>query len=424
MVLSIGAVFFSSCKDPEELGLEVQPTSDQLLVIKTDTATLFTKTVKEDSLNSNGIALQLLGSYNDPVFGRSDAGFFAQVVLGLSPSFGSASDVLIADSLILSMAYAGYYGDTNTTLTAHVYRLNEDLGDSAYYTDKIFTYDANDLSGNFSFKPKPNGQAALRIPLSQTLASDLVALNGQNQFTDNASWLQYFKGLYVKTDPELGIGSGSISYFDLFYNSNSKLTLYFRKITSANDTTFQKYEFSLSTFKLINHQEHFYNGSATDVGHQLSDATWKDSLNYIQAMAGVKVKITMPYLKHFTDSGNIAVNKAELLIPVQEGSTDIYSPPVKLRLIQIGVSASGGDTILTDAYEGSSYYGGVYNGDEHAYKFNIARTIQRILDNKVSDYGLYLEVSGSVIQANRAVINSPKNLISPMKLTLFYTKLD
>src|SRR5438128_2241993 len=91
-------VLFSSCKDPEELGLEVIPSSDQLALLSTDTLTLMTRTVKEDSLQTypvlnalgNSLTSQLLGNYRDPVFGKSDASFYTQVKLGLIPSFGDS----------------------------------------------------------------------------------------------------------------------------------------------------------------------------------------------------------------------------------------------------------------------------------------------------------------------------------------------
>jgi hypothetical protein len=419
-------ILLFSCKDPDELGLEVQPASDQVSVLKTDSVTLLTRTVKEDSLPSTNVSYQLLGSYNDPVFGRSDAGFYTQVSLGLT--FSNLTDtVLIPDSLVLSLAYAGHYGDTSTTQTVHVYQLTQGiLSDTGYYTSNTFSDSAVELtipSTGFSFVPKPsdsvmvgssNQPAQLRIPLSMSKASEILSIDHRSLLTDNTSWKNFFKGLYVKTDPVSS--GGTISYFDLT-NSYSKLTVYFKK---SGDTTPLNYDFPFLNGIRVNHQSHEYQSPLTEVGQQLNDPTHNDSLNYIQAMAGVKTKITFPYLKHFTDSGSIVVNKAELEITVQPGSTDFEAPA---KLLLLGIDSLGKSYLLVDFFEGANYFGGSYNSSGRTYTFNIARHLQAILDGRISDNGLYLVVSGAVVQANRLIIGSGKNSSYPMKLHLFYTKL-
>jgi hypothetical protein len=418
------AAFLSSCKDPDELGLEVQPSSDQISVLKSDTATVFTRTVKEDSLPSKSVAYQLLGSYVDPVFGKTDASFYTQALL--DASFPYVSDSLIPDSLVLSLAYSGSYGDITTPQTVHVYQLTENiLSDTGYYTTKTFSDSANDLANNGNgllFIPDPNDSvligssnqpAQLRIPLSLSKAWELLSAEHRSLFADNSAWTNFFKGLYIKTDQVAN--GGAILYFDL-YSAFSTLTVYFKK---SNDTSPLHYNFSLSNAIRVNHQEHNYTGS--EAGHQLIDSTFNDSLSYIQSMAGLKTKVSFPYLKHFTDSGKIIVNKAELEITVQTGYPDMFSPPSKLLLV--GIDSLGSSFLPIDYYEGASYFGGTYDSAKRTYKFNIARHLQAILDERISDSGLYLLVSGAVVQANRAIIGSGKNASYPVKLHLFYTKL-
>jgi len=422
-------VYFSSCKDPEELGLDVLPPSDQVHVFNTDTETLVTKTVKEDSLASNGVSFQLLGGINEQVFGKSDASFYTQVRLGLTPNLAPDGGDLVPDSLILSMVYAGYYGDTNTTQNVHVYRIDEDIiSDSAYYTNKVFSLysPVEDLAGSFKFKPHPLTVVnvggitllpQLRIKLSNSLAAAILGQVGQAPLTDNNGWLQYFKGLYLKTDPMSNIGTGVVSYFDL--NSPfSTMTLYYHNITHNQNGL--SYTFALSSAQSISHQEHDYNFSS-DVGHQLQDSSFNDTLNYIQGMAGVKTKITLPYLNELKSSGNIALNKAELEITIANGTTSVYNPPPKLFLVY--TDDAGNSYFLTDYFEGSTYFGGIYNPTGQTYTFNIVRHLQKILNGELANKGLYLLVSGAVIQANRVVVTSSKHPVYPMKLHLYYTKL-
>src|SRR6267378_8262722 len=81
------AVFFvavvallSSCKKEGNIGLEVQPANDIINAESSDTLTLLTRSCKQDSVRTDettlaisGIYSQMLGSYNDPVFGKTSA---------------------------------------------------------------------------------------------------------------------------------------------------------------------------------------------------------------------------------------------------------------------------------------------------------------------------------------------------------------
>lgn len=78
---------------------------------------------------------------------------------------------------------------------------------------------------------------------------------------------------------------------------------------------------------------------------------------------------------------------------------------------------------MADYFEGATYFGGTYNSTTRTYKFNIARHLQKILNGSVEDHGLFLLASGAVVQANRVVIGSGKNMGYPMRLHLFYTRL-
>ncbi len=408
-------MFFSGCKDENELGLEILPPGDALSTVFSDTITINTRTLLEDSLRTDELSAQLLGSEKDPVFGLSTASVYTQVNLAGTPSFGVAP---VADSLVLILSYSGYYGDTSSLQTVNVYRLSEDMrSDSSYYSSRTFSYDASTL-GTATFQPQPNTKVAvasdtlspqLRITLSQTLADSLVALNGQTPFSSNAEWLTYFKGLFLETVN--ATGPGSISYFNFF---KSSLTIYFHD----TDLVSKKYDFSLAGARL-NHFSHDYTGST--IGNQLSDSTFGDSLNYVQAIAGVKMKISFPFLKHFLDSGSIIINKAQLSIKPLTSLIPYSLPPKMLLVIK---DENGQNAFPLDYYESTGYYGGDLNSTSDGYTFNIARHLQRFIDGKVNNADFYLLVSGSGVDASRATIRSGSNLSDRMKLSLLYTKIN
>ncbi len=415
---SIFTLLIQGCKEPDAVGLDVLPDSDRLDMVFTDTITLQTKTVREDSLRTDELTLQLLGSISDPVFGQHEAAIFSQVVLEGIPSFSGAAQ---ADSLVLSILYSGYYGDTNYSQTLQVYRLTEDLfTDSAYYSTDAFSFDPSPIATHIH-TPRPNTpvvvgtdtvSARMRIRLNQTLADSILALEGQQAITSNSNWVDYFKGIHLVTNPVAAGTAGNLSYLNF---TGSKMILYYRDTSGTAKT----YSFSLAAARSTRFS-HDYTGSP--VALQLSDSSALDSLCYVQALSGVKSKVSLPFLKHLTDSGSIIINKAELEISVQANGTETYAPPSQLLLLAINEK---GEPYFPDDYfeQISGYYGGGYDSETKRYKFNIARQLQKYLDGRAGNYGFYIVPSGSSIQGNRAVLGSPLNASYPMKLKLYYTKI-
>jgi len=156
------------------------------------------------------------------------------------------------------------------------------------------------------------------------------------------------------------------------------------------------------------------------VASQLQDSSYTDSLVSIQAMAGIKTRFDIPYLNSLKDSGNIVVNRALLTVNLKDGSTSTYGAPPSLTIVAI--DSSGSTTYFpADFYESSGFFGGTISGQ--TYTFNLTRQISRILSGAVPNNGFYLVVSGSSIQASRAILGSGRNATYPIKLDIYYTRL-
>ena len=77
--------FFNSCKKDGELVPEFD--SGNANIMKTDTFTIVTSLAKEDSIRTDVSIYNLLGIYNDPVFGPTASSFYTQATLnGLNAS--------------------------------------------------------------------------------------------------------------------------------------------------------------------------------------------------------------------------------------------------------------------------------------------------------------------------------------------------
>ena len=409
-----------ACEDPGIIGLDVQPPDDNLNVSFSDSTTLITYTVIEDSIRTDERGVNLLGSYEDPVFGKASASIYTQFVLpSNNVNFGSG---FTPDSLIMTLAFSDYYGDLSSQQTLQVFQLSESINvDSPYYSTRDFAYDPTDLTPNVMISPQ-SGDADIVVKLN-----DVIFTFSDSVFADNNAFLSFFKGLYITTDTTTP--GSAILYFDL-ESPLAKLTLYYRNVpkdTCCTTSSFFDFEINDNSAR-INRFNHDYAGTPI----VSSDSILGDALAYAQAMSGVKSKILFPYLKNWTASQKIAVNKAELVVKIENdptlaGDINVYKPPEKLFLL--GIDSAGETFGITDIAEGESYFGGALDATKNEYRFNIARHIQEILSGLRTDYGLYLivpnsfESSGSAVSANRVVLKGGGSSTTKMKLNLTYTIL-
>lgn len=411
--LSLAVTLFSCKKDFSTLGLDLQPGSDKINGTTVDTATLKAYTVFEDSLSTDERTVSLLGSYTDPVFGRTDASFITQIRLSSSNvTFGTSP---VADSIVLYLDYSSYYGDTNTLQNVSVYEIENSIySDSTYYSN----LDINDytptnlLLANYSYYPRPNDTSkVISIKLDSSLAKKIVDTANTSYLIDNTVFINWFKGLYLKTQP---INSnGAIIYFDLL-SALSKVTLFYH-----NNTDTLKFDFLInSSCARVNLFSHDYSG--TSINSIIGDSLTSDSLIYMQAMSGLMSKINIPYLSNLKKDSTIAIVRAELIIPVDNYDATFYKTPTKLLLVSY--NSSGTYSFLPDYMVNSSYFGGTYYSSDNTYRFNISRYAQQLVDSSVNNYGLALFVNDNRVSANRLIIRGPKCKNNGMRLSITYLK--
>jgi hypothetical protein len=429
------SLFAASCKKESPIGLDVQPEGDLLHTRVTDTVSITTYTVKDDSVKTDDLpsGTTLLGSYNDSVFGVAEASVYSQFRLPTNaPNFTGAT----LDSIVLSLAYEGpspFYGSITDQQTLKVYQVIETISkDASYYSNQDLDVYPSDLtaSGNgYTFTPNVTDSVLVgakkekpqvRIPLNINFGY-LILTAGQNtNLATNTSFLEFLKGLYIA--PANGAqqkGQGSILTFNLL-DGKSGVNLYYHIGTEALSYRLQV-DASAARFSRFKH-----NYTGTPVETELSNPSLGQDVSYIQGMAGVKTKIMFPQVKHLTDSGKIAVNHAELIIKGDPSTIhNLYPAPDKLFLLPATSTGSNGNLIgWADFQEGASYYGGTYDITTNEYHFNVSRYVQSIIDGTAADYGLYLIIAGNAVNADRLVIGGGSNPVNGMKLRLTYTKLD
>ena len=424
----------SSCKKktPENIGLDLLPDSDLINAEFTDTLTLITHTVKDDSLNTKNVTPILLGNTNDPIFGITKSSIFTQFSLSqTNPSFGTNP---VLDSAVLALVYnSGQYYGTLYQQKFEVYEVLTMMSkDSAYYSNKPLQYQTTQQIGSATITPDVISNmiigadtfpAHLRIKLSNGFCKNFLDNSFYtSSYSSNTNFQSAFKGIYIKSSSVLPSGEGAILYMNIT-DTYSRLTLYYKNDT---DTLPHSYYFDISKDNCarFSHFEHDYS-SATEITNQLNtaDNIQQDKV-FIQPMAGVRTKITMLYLSGFFKNGRVAINKAELILPVEPSSVSTaFSAHAKL--VATIADSELGPVIMPDYFEGASYFGGDYDATNQVYKFNIARYVQQVLNGAKKNQGLYIITNSRPTTANRVqLLGGNQTLPNHMRLKITYTPLE
>lgn len=431
IALFITSVFFSACnKKPDQVGLGLQPTTAELSVIFDDNSGLYAHSLREDSVRTDGNAVQTasVGSMMDPVFGRTDAQIFTQ--LRLSENGHSFGDAPVLDSLILSLGYTSFYGDTMASQTIRVYELADSLNqDSIYYSNQTVA-DLGTEIGSLTFVPNFTDSinvggtlypAHLRISLNEDFA--LKILNAETTvFDDNESWLDFMKGIRITADQSAG--EGGIILFDMF-SVLSSMTMYYRTGDPEDTLSFSFLSNSnCARFTSFDHNDYLDASMALQAQILNGDTLQGQEFIYLQAMGGVKAQLRLPDIQEFFDDGPVSINEARLVFNVYDDGSDL-GPPPQLALAKI--DEEGDYVLLPDAAESSTYYGGSLNDGDDQYFFRISRHVQQILTGESPNYPLILLISGGSFRANRLILHGPdeaSNADERMMLKVIYTRLN
>ena len=425
-------VAVSSCSDPDNIGLDLQPTSEIPIVGIQDTFDIQSYTRPEDSLlmygtykNSLEVPTLFLGHLEDQTYiGSSSGRFVSQIRVGNTINPGGMSafgGVISPDSTILSFAYKGFVGDTSTSMHhIYVYELLESLStDSLYYSGRNYAHSLNPIGELANFHPNfkdsvnvggVNVAPQLRIPLDQSFGDRIMTEEITNSTNlEAANFKTYMKGIVVYDSV---VGTPGCMMTLVSNSSINRMTLYYK--VGGNPT---KYEFIIdgncvrSSFFQHNYITAYLDSS-------------QDDPIVAQSIAGLKTKIKIVNLEKLYAHGKVSINSAKLTFKVKSGTITAGIFDQHPSLLILGSDSLGKNTTIIDEFEPASYYGGTFDINTQTYTFNIARYLQQTLTKVVEqgrkDYGLYLVASGSTSNAQRTILDGG----SSIKLIVTYTKVN
>lgn len=468
LTLLISLFILNSCKNEGTVGLGVDP-SKQLNGSLIDTSTVVVSTVSDqansiydaanglriDSIITSGLTKTPLGYFQDPVLGESEANIAVQLNLPDQGAYSLPTGSITVDSAVLSLKYAdGFYGDSLTTkYKVNVYQLANRLA-GIYYNTRTFAPPAGStVIGSRSFFSRTHSSVSiydiitgapdtlkkvapqLRIPISKDFINSILFNAPASQLNSNTAFINAVKGLYITLDKTGTAGPGGTFMFSLA----DSLNVYYHAVSGTTIDT------AVVALPLTTHVAEIKHNPSATVAAALKSGS--GDVIYLQGLAGLKAKISFPYLKNIlkTIGSRIVINRAELVITPVPGSTIPYHAQPRLTMYQydiahqpIELQDAGG---VDPRSGGLSTFGGAYNSTTGTYNFVVTAYIQDLMDGNTKDYGTYVatidttnkstvDIAPTVQTAGRTIaIGSVTDKNSPfyasrIKLNIIYTKIN
>lgn len=433
LISLLSFAIFSCTKEITPIGKGLVDPLDLLSMGYTDSVKIVAYSIPDDSIYTHNLTVNntqyiQVGSMYDPVFGKTTANFYSQVLLSeANTTFGTNP---VFDSAFLYLPYYKAYGDTLSNMTLRVYNLSENIVDSINsFSYSTVSYDPDPI-GQITFQPRPHDSvyfngikqaATLRIPISKKFGDAILSITDTAYLNSNTGFIQKIKGICIISEPQNTVGKGAIvsfkmpvDYFKLqlnYHNAGDTAKAYILNIAPTG-----------SKFQNYNHYGHAE--AIPMLRQQLQgDTTLGQQYLFAQGLGGIKIKIRFPYLSKWADKGKIVINDAQLILGNASVSTMFPNPPY-LDLRGIGENGSTSPLTIVDENEGSGYFDGSYDKTTNTYRFRISRYIQKILSGTIRDNGFHLIVPASTINGARLILNGTSSPQPDLKLYIRYTKLQ
>jgi len=418
-LLSI-ALLTSCKKEDSAVGAGINPNGLNILV--TDTFTVKTYSEVVDTITTDETSVSLLGAYNDPEFGIVDCGIATQIRLSSeSPNFGTVTSV---DSVVLSFAFGSikYYGNVSD-MTFEVFEISDDLvrDNQDYYAfSPINTVGPNLVrTGTETITPKPytdvivgNDTLAPQLRLNLETSFGQTLIDNASQMTTNTSFISYFKGLYIKVtgSSTLASAEGSISYLSL-ESALSKMVLYYTNDVSDNKTFTFNINSKSARFNKID-----FDRSGTDVQNVLDNPENGTEKFYMQS-SSIRAIVEIPYILDLYKDKKRIINKAMLIVPVQDFQPDVFDPTVSLFIAKKQSNLVSDVTL--DYPNFNSFV--TYDENKKEFRFLLTREIQAILNGERENTGFRIYPGSFFGSSIERIIFSGANSSSKHKTRLEIT---
>lgn len=442
-ILFFISIFIIACNKEKNntLGTDVQPESDLLNAEVSDTATIQMHTIKHPRTRSYQDQYKYLGSNQDPVFGRTNASIFTTFSMPNGVSNISFGEDAVLDSAELVLTFTqSFVGDTTNALLYEVHQLTQTMDkNAAYYLDTTLTYNSSPIGSAVRRITKTGNNYTIKLPIQYAFAAAII--NNPQYLTSTTTLQNTYKGFYITTKNTGNLNPatkpGSLMKMDLD-NAVSGFYVYYHNGSPSAIKTPKQYRFQFggdnaSRFNSI--EFNYLSGGVNLLNQQIGDGdSTKGKQNvFLKGLGGTKAVLRLPFLKNYSDSCPIAVNRAELIFkvdPTFASTIGTYDAPPQISLVAL--DAAGKEIYVKDQFYSNDIlkFGGTYDAVNKQYVFNISRHVQDIVSGKLENYGFNIVVANTDklvvvrrdFRAERVVLGGINNSLYAPKFTLTFIR--
>ncbi|MEX2513397.1 MAG: hypothetical protein WD398_10870, partial [Cyclobacteriaceae bacterium] len=300
-----------ACADPSEIGLVLDPSSNQIGVFYEEIP-LSASMVLLDSFNTTGQGVLLVGGDQSEFFGTTTSIGYSR--LSFNPFGELPTEEALFDSAIFTLNVVESVGeDFDEPKSFKVHQLTEPILDTTYYNFNALPFAEESLAEG-SFIIRPDTLNSLRMNLEEELTSDLFQRMTSNDpvFTNVFTFRDYFPGIAILGGPDdnatstLGIGGGT------------GIIIYYHY---EGDTVSTSYPINTIQSRHFNHITNDRQGTPTDVITERGEVYQVPGEKVgIKGNLGMVIKLDMEPAHAFLDTlENITFNQITLEVgPVDE----------------------------------------------------------------------------------------------------------
>ena len=328
----VGIIMICSCEtESPEIGSDFF-TNGVLDFTYIDSATVNLSTIQLDEMVTSSASRMLVGTHRDERLGQITATPYFQVTSTGEVNFEDKNFAYDHLSFVLPLDHYSYY-DTLLPLTLNVHRVTEDITTENGYLYNSSSFQIENTSlGSITLKPRPSYDS-IEVKLSDALGQEIFqkAMSGSEQLT-NSNFSKYIRGFAVVPDTS---SSGCI----VGLTTNPSLRLHYYDKTTTPVT--KKYlAFNVQSASGLFFTNITCDRKNTDLETMPSQkerlsAKKTNGTAYIQAGAGLSLRVDLPYLRTLKQIENFYVGRAILEIyPVRKSSTPSTRLPQQLKVFK------------------------------------------------------------------------------------------
>lgn len=404
-------LIFGCKKDKSVLGVDEQPSSDNLDADHISGKPITAFSVPYDSVASFNYAYKYLGSNNDPNFGMTDVGLYFSTSIDRALNFGVNSRIDSAE-IVLALDITDFVGDKNAVLNYSIFPVTSTLDPlKAYFTGDTRRHSTTPICTGLVSTSTVTGVPLFRLKLDSTYAEKL--LHDTVNLVTNEKYQAAYPGYYIATSIQ-GSGEGVIVSANLD-NILSGVFVHY-KTAPLTATTVTNWRFAISGASVLRYNTIKYAPKA-EVKNQFMDSTLGSSYLYAKGMGMSKIKLQIPFLQNYSDTFKVAVNRAEIMFYVDRPFTASGNYPEPPKLLLLSIDSLGRETYVKDllSITDNSRYDGTYDATNNRYVFNIAREAQQILDGQKKNRGFYLVVANTDLSLITTYYSDKSKILAPLR---------